>query len=210
MPVGSDGLCVLRSGDVRDKIVRETEAAYLVNNRSNAREQARAVLEQAVLDNCAPSGVCDHQGDAEAAGISADRNTVQEHNSAKVRLLKKLRDVMATEIRESLSLADTVQGDFQRPKASAAATATIPYMQNCAMEYYNLFLARILFDFEAIVELHVFAAFDDVRGFSTDLKARLGFPATAAGNHSTVTAAVPTSLHTAAATTTVRRTTITQ
>lgn len=134
-------------------------------------DKARAVLGEAVLEHLGSAA-----GDRDSTDVHATNNPkVNEHSKEKVKLLKKLRSVITSEIRGSLSVADVVQGDFQRPKPSAAATASIEYMQGCAMEYYNQFLVRILFDFEAVVDRHLFAVFDDATRFEMELLVRLGF-----------------------------------
>jgi hypothetical protein len=142
-------------------------------------EKARTVLCDAVLVH--HGSACSVDAPLDAPPTSSAK--VLEHSREKVKLLTKLRSVISSDIRGSLSVADAVQGDFQEPKSSAAATASIEYMQGCAMEYYNQFLVRILFDFEAIVDRHLFAVFDDTTAFKTELLVRLGFPVDNKGDY---------------------------
>ena len=136
--------------------------------------KARTVLGEAVLEHHAQRVASAAEG---ATCVDEPRTSkeVLEHSREKVKLLRRLRSVISSDIRGSLSVADAVQGDFQMPKPSAAATASIEYMQGCAMEYYNQFLVRILFDFEAVVQRHLFCVFENGIEFEMDLLVRLGF-----------------------------------
>lgn len=159
----------------RSEIVNNVEAAW----QSGNRDAVKVILEDAVLEQYKPSTTSNDMI-IETEGKDECKTNVHSHSCKKIELLKKIRQVTA-EARSSLSLADVVQGDFQGPKQSAAATAKIPYMQSCAMEYYNLFVGQILFDFEAAVQNHVYAPFENVLKFGEGVKEALGFPVSEGG-----------------------------